>query len=453
MSRTLLIVLAAGATAALGATPAAADGKRMTLDQVTAAALANPLAAAAHHQSARARARVREARGEIFPRLAFTGFLAPSPDISCDDPTCTTTSPTDVYVNIAGVFGGAKLTVTQPLFTFGKVGAAVDGLNRAVEASEHAEDAVAGDLAYQAARAYYGLKLARELIWMLEDGQDEIAKGKKTVEEKLAAGSSDVTLQDRFRIETLQAEVGARLAEARQGEAIALAGLRALVGDDQADIDDVPLTATDFALDPADGYVDRARHDHPQLLAARAGVAGYRDKVQYERARYRPDLVLYGAVNVARAQGVDNPPSAFANDPFNTTSGQIGLVLSWKLDLLAQPARVDQAREEAARAEALFEAAGRATELGVRQAYARADQAHKRLEAARTGAKSARSWVASVLQAQAIGTSSAKDLADAYIAYFGLRGRVLQSAHDWNLAVVDLRRAVGEYAAPAARPK
>jgi outer membrane protein TolC len=42
-----------------------------------------------------------------------------------------------------------------------------------------------------------------------------------------------------------------------------------------------------------------------------------------------------------------------------------------------------------------------------------------------------------------VGTASARDLADAYLAYFTLRGRVFQSIYEWNLAITALERATG----------
>ncbi len=425
----------------------AEEPRRLTLEQVTAAALKNPLATAAHYDTRAAKARIREMKGLQLARFKLTTFVAPSPKIECDNEDCTSTSPDDVPINIGGIYAGAKLSLTQPLSTFGKGSAVIAATRHAAAAAQHEEDAVAGDLAYRAATAYYSLKLARELIWMLEDGRDEIVKGRKTLEEKLAEGSPDVTVQDRLRLETLEAEVETRLTDAREAEATALAGIRALVGDEAVDIDDAPLAPADYNLlsGGAESYVERAEQELPELAAARAGVDALHAMTRYERARYLPDLALVASVNVARATSVDNPPSAFARDPFNTTGGELALVLRWKLDPLSQPARVARARETAKRAEALLEAAGRMAEFEVRKAHARAEQAKKRLEAAKKGEKAARGWVASVLQADAVGAASAKDLADAYLAYFTLRGRVLQSAYDWNLAIVALRRAVGEF--------
>ena len=43
---------------------------------------------------------------------------------------------------------------------------------------------------------------------------------------------ADVTVQDRLRLDTFQAEVALRLSEAREGEALALLALRTLVGEE-----------------------------------------------------------------------------------------------------------------------------------------------------------------------------------------------------------------------------
>ncbi|HUH02536.1 MAG TPA: TolC family protein, partial [Kofleriaceae bacterium] len=177
MNRALVISVLLVTTAS----PAAAQ-RKLTLSEVVARAKANPLARAAEHATEAAQARVREARGARFPSLQVTSFLAPSPEIDCVDAACTQTSPEDVTVNVAGVFGGVRAEVTQPLYTFGKLGAITAAARNAARATRFLEDAVAGDLALNASRAYYGLKLARELVWMLEDGLEQIEKGEKTVE-------------------------------------------------------------------------------------------------------------------------------------------------------------------------------------------------------------------------------------------------------------------------------
>jgi outer membrane protein TolC len=171
-----------------------------------------------------------------------------------------------------------------------------------------------------------------------------------------------------------------------------------------------------------------------------------------ERARLLPDLGIVAGVNWAKARGVDDPPSAFANDPFNITTVQAALVLRWTIDPAGQAARIARAGAELERGKAMLEAARRGGDFAVAQAYTRAVETQARLVAARNGEKSARGWVASVLQADAIGTTTSKEIADAYLAYFTLHGRLLQSTYDWNLAVLGLRRATGVTIVPPSPP-
>src|SRR5688572_27407649 len=182
---------------------AAAAPRKLTLAEAIARAQGNPAARAALEGKRAAEGKLTEARGARWPRGTITGFVAPSPKIECVDPDCTRTSPTDVSINIDGVFGGARVELFQPLYTFGKIDAAIEAAGNGVRYSEALADGVAGDMAEQTARAYFGVQLARELVWMLEDGTEQITKGKATLEERLGKGDPEVTVQDRARLETL----------------------------------------------------------------------------------------------------------------------------------------------------------------------------------------------------------------------------------------------------------
>ena len=194
-------------------------------------AQSNPLARAAHERTEAANAKLDEASGKLWPSLDAYAFLAPSPRIRCDNADCTRTSPKDVTVNVAGVFAGAQLNITQPLYTGGKVHYAKRAARSASYASAALESDLAGRVALLVAEAYYGHLLAQEMIWMLEDGLEHIVSGQKTLEQKIAEGSPDATVQDRFRVQALESEVRARIADANHGKAVARASLQALLGD------------------------------------------------------------------------------------------------------------------------------------------------------------------------------------------------------------------------------
>lgn len=430
----------------LVADTARAEPRRLSLEEVIRAARQNPLARAALAQQAAAEARAAEAHGARFPQIKLTSFIAPSPKIDCDDPACTTTSPTEIRPHIQGVFGGGRLEVLQPLYTFGKLDAAADAGENAARALGFLARGVQSDLAVEATRAYYGVALARELGRMLQDGAEQIAKGRKTLVERLERGSPDVTVQDRLRLDAFATEIGLRASEAREKEATALAGLRALSGQPDADVAEASLVPLERTLGELDAHIERARGQSPELQAAAHGVTALTRRSDLERANWLPDFGIFGAVTLTRAQGVDDPPSAFADDPFNATTAEVAAVLRWTIEPAMQAARVQRAEAERERGQAQLEAARAGVEFAVRDAHNRAREARARLELAQSGERSARGWVTSVLQADAIGTASARDLADAYLAYFTLHGRSLQSIFDWNVAVTTLERATGELA-------
>jgi len=295
-----------------------------------------------------------------------------------------------------------------------------------------------------AARAYWGVKLARELGYMLDDGIDEVAKALAQIEEK----GGDVSIQDRQRIAVLLAEAKVQRAEAQMGESQALAGLRALVGIADADVDKDELAAVDKPV-PTSASGDK----RPQAIAAKLGAKAAAELTGMAEAGYYPDLALVGSAVISYAQGAEDPPSAYANDPYNRRGVGLVLALQWQLEPWTIHAKVERARAEAHKATAQSDLAAVGASFDAQMALAEATASKAKVAAAADGEKAARAWLASVLQAQAIGTAEAKDLADAYIAWFQMRARWAQAVFQWNVAVVRLGRATGEFHAGVSRPR
>lgn len=440
--RTCLVFALVASSAAL----AIAAPQKLTLEEAIARAVAGPRARMAHGDTAAAAARVDEADAARLPRIKTTVFGTISPQIECLNADCTQTDPQNFALQFEGVFGGGQLDITQPLYTFGKIAHARAAARAGVDAQRALANEAAGDLAVDAARAYWGVKLARELGYMLDDGIEEIGKAIARMDER--AGTADApSIQDRQRVAVLLAEAKVQRAEAAAGEQQALAGLRALTGIADVEVDDTDLAAVAREL-PGPGVAEK----RPQAVAARAGARAYSELADMAAAYFWPDVALVGTAFIARAQGVDDPPSAFANDPFNRTGAGLVLALQWNVEPWTVKARVARARAEADKARAQSDLATVGARFDLETAIAEATAARTKVTAADEGVTAARAWLASVLQADAIGTAEAKDLADAYIAWFQMRARWAQAVFQWNVAVVRLGRAGGEFQAGTRRP-
>jgi outer membrane protein TolC len=433
------------------ASTAGAAPPKLTLDQVIARALAGPKARIADADRDAAAARVDEADAAWLPRAKATAFATVSPEIRCVDPQCTMTEPKNFALRFSGLFGSAQIDLTQPVFTFGKIAHARSAARAGLDAQRALGDEAAGDLAVDAARAYWGVKTARELSGMLDDGIDEIGKALAELEDRTGGGKAkarpDASIQDRQRVAVLLAEAKVQRADAVQAEAEALSGLRALTGLAEVDLDDAALAPVDRAV-PSRATADR----RPQAIAARTGARAADELAAMATSQYFPDLALVASGVIAKAQGVDDPPSAFANDPFNRSGLGLVVGLQWTAEPWTTAARARRARADAQKAHAQSELAALGARYDADNAVAEASAAHDKVEAARQGEQAARTWLASVLQAEAIGTAESRDLADAYIAWFQMRARWAQAVFQWNVAVVRLDRAAGEFHAGGRRP-
>lgn len=423
----------------------AAAAPKLTLEQVIAKTLTGPRVQMATQDTAAAAALVDEADAARLPRIKATMFATASPDIRCKNTDCTQTEPKNFSLNFSGGFGSAQLDFTQPIYTFGKLAHARGAARAGLDAYRALADETAGDLALDAARAYWGVKVARELGFMLDDGIEEIGKAIARMDDK--TGKDAVPIQDRQRVGVLLAEAKIQRAEAAAAENQALAGLRALTGIPDANIDDTPLEAVEHAI-PLAANADR----RPQAFAARQGARAADELAAMARSQYLPDLALVGSAIISRAQGANDPPSAYAYDPFNRTGAGLVIALQWTLEPWNTRAHVDRAEAEAHKAHAQSDLAAIGARYDADTALAEATSARAKLDATADGDKAARAWLASVLQADAIGAAEAKDFADAYIAWFQMRARWAQATFQWNVGVVRLGRAMGEFQAKTRRP-
>jgi len=458
-SRTLIPALVALAAIAR---PPAATAKPYTLHELLdLARRSNPGLAAGALATAGIEAQLSEANRSWLPSGEIVSLLAPVPSIRCNngdmtDPRnanqtyrqdhCLQTTNPEASVRFSGVFTRTELHLVQPLFTFGKISAGRAAAQQGVVASRNREEGMVADLELNVKKAYWGLKLAREVLDTLTEGLSYLDDAQKQVDKELADGTGNVTQTDRLRLKTVRAELDVRLLEAKRMAEVARNGLRALVGPDapeDLDVDSEPLEPLDVPKRPLAHYEEQARLSRPEVRALEHFVASKRALADLERRKQYPDLVLMGTAVYAYANSIDNPQSAFASDPFNTAYFGGALALRVPIDIgvrNAVAARVNAEAEEAAlrRREAL---GGIAFE--VQRAYGELTEATDRLQAVRTGERAGKAWITAVAQNFATGLAETKDFADALAASFQFRVRVHQAVFDLNVAAATLARVTG----------
>jgi outer membrane protein TolC len=421
----------------------------------------NPGLAAGAQQTVAIEAQLAQAHRSWMPSGELLSLLAPAPEILCQpDPNvdpqslprsfredhCTRTNISEASINIRGVFTRTELRLVQPVYTFGKISAGVSAAESGIAASRSREHGLAAELELNVRKAYWGIKLAREILETIKDGTEHLDSATAQIDKQLSSGKGSATPIDRYRLQTVRAEVDSRRLEAQKLARTAESGLRALVGPEapaDLDVDSEPLEAPKTTVRPLAAYEEQARLSRPEVQALSHLLTSKRALADFERRKQYPDVVLLGTATFAFANSVDNPRNAFANDPFNTLSAGLAAALRMPLDLGVRNARARQVQAEAEEAyHRRREALGGIT-FEVERAHADLVEAQERLKVVQQGEKAGQRWVTTVSQNFAAGLAETKDFSDALVASFTFRIRTLQSIYDLNVAAATLARAVG----------
>lgn len=445
--------------------PGAAHAKKFTLPELLEIArTASPGLQASAAATAAMEAQVSEVRRNWLPQGDLLSLLAPSPNLKCyaagngpivegvtprDPENCVRTANSEVRLtNVSWnrVFTRTELRLIQPVWDFGKISAGTDAAKEGVAVAKERENATRADVEQNVRKAYWGMKLARDVLDMLDTGAGYVDDGQKKIEKDLEQGTGSVSVTDKHRIRTVRAEVDARILEAKRGQGLAREGLRVLLGaqaPSEIDVDDEMFEPVEVKARPVTYYEDLARYSRPEARLLDHAVKAKNALADLERLRAYPDIVLVGTGAFARAQEVDDPQNGFLSHYFNSTSFGVAAALRMQLDIGPKLARASRSEAEAAeigyrRSEALGGIA-----LEVRKAYGEMNEASERLKAVQKGEKAAKAWISAVAQNFAVGLAEARDLTDALVAFFNMRYRYLQAVFDYNIAVAALTRATG----------
>jgi outer membrane protein len=447
----------------------AVQAKAYKLDELLdMARKGNPGLAANAQVTVGVEAQALEAHRSYWPTGDLSSTLAPVPEIRCQPDSLNPNGPTDLayreqhcdstgfsfqpkqtfaaITDLRGVFTRTEIKLVQPIYTFGKISAGINAADLGVEASRSKESGQVADVELNVRKAYWGAKLARELLSMLDEGLDYLNDAQKKIEEELADGSGNASVTDRLRLRTMRADIEARSLEARRGADLAKAGLRTLIGPSapaDLDVDDAPLEELDVPTRRLASYNDLARSYRPEVKALDQMVAAKRALADLEWRRQYPDVVLVGSALYAYASSVDHPANAFANNPFNTSGVGLAAAFRMPLDLFVKNAHAHRLRAEAREAELRRNEALGGIGFEVEKAYTEMKEADQRLKTVQKGEKAARQWIAAIMQNISVGLAETKDFSDALLAFFQAHTRCLQALYDCNIAVASLTRVAG----------
>lgn len=347
---------------------------------------------------------------------------------------------------ITGVFGLATFSLVQPLYTFGKIDSLRQAAAHGIAVSQAQVQEQATQVALLVHQAYYGYLLALALENLGSEIADQLSSTIAKVQRQLNAGAPGVDNVDLFKLQTFQGELEKQLNDVREGKALALTGLRTLLGLEPTQ----PIELAETVLEPRlhdtvamEQYVADARHMRPEFTQAREGVQAYEKLVDAAKADYYPVLFFGVFGSVAEATNRDRVKNPFIYDRLKDDVVAPVLGLQWKFNFGITAAKVDEVAAELGQIQQKHALAEQGIPFQVRQAYLEVQQHQANIAATRKGFRSGRQWLVAAVSNFDLGVGPGKDVADAVLAYAKLRAEYFQAVYNYNLGLAKLDHAAG----------
>jgi outer membrane protein TolC len=441
------IVLGAAVLAVLSV-PARGDSapQEYDLPACIRASLANdPDLQAAAADVALARARLAEAESARWGQSEYNQVLSFVPEAKGDILDPPQENRNAIFRNL-GPFTQIDLSINIPLWTFGKLAAALEAAQKGLEAQQLGGEVKRAEVVLQVKRLYYGLQLAEQLAAVLRDMLNNMDTAVKKAQERLDRGSSAVTEIDVLKLRTGRARFAKGVAEVEGSAALARSALARAIGLDVTapfQIADRRLQPVEVTIESLEQYLAEGPDRRPEGRQIESGVAAQAAKVDLEEAGLYPSIFLATGFQYAVAPNRTRQRNPFAFESFNYERPIGALGIHWDLNFFQNNAKVEQARADLERLRAQQRSAVSGLRLEIQKAYLDVAQARNTIQATDDGRRAGRALLVLSVSNFDLAIGEAEELFKGLGAYTEASTDYFRAVHDFNVAVGALSRAVG----------
>ncbi len=442
-------VLAAIASMAAAAEPPEAATRGYDLTQCIRAALSNsPDLSTASADLALARARISEARAGRYGQSEFNevlGFVNQARGTVQNSP-----DDKNALLNSLGPFTRLDLAINIPVWTFGKLNAALAAAQAGLEQERAHGEVKRAEVVLSTKELFYGLQLSRQLALLLHDMLETMDKAVNKTRQRLDTGSSTVTEIDLLKLQAGRAKFAKGVLEVDAATDLTRSALARAVGVDvdTFQISDAKLRPVDATIGPLSEYLVDGPGRRPESRQLATGITAQSAKVDLERADYFPTLFFSTGLQYAYAANRQDQSNPFAYDDFNYFR-PVGVVgIHWNLSFLTTNAKVEAARADLERLEALKREAASGLQLEIRRAYSDVTQSRETITTTEEGRKAGRGLLILTVSNFDLGIGDAEELFRGLGTYTEASSDYLRAVHDYDVAVATLGKAVGKELTP-----
>ena len=411
-------------------------------DCIRMALKAAPELGEAQSDIALATSKLDEAKSYRFPQLQVTTLVGPAP-VARQDAIYPQIKTNEMMFSTNSLtwFTSADATVIQPLYTFGKISENMTAATHGIEVDRSRKEQRTNEIVLKVHEYYNGLLLAREMKELVLEVEDILIRAREKAQKLMDQGSETVDQMDLYKLDAFSGMATKYLEEAKKGEALALAALRARMNlpvDAPLEIGIDRLMVIDAEISPIEAYIEQARRKRPEMRQIDEGLKARTALIEAAKANYYPDIFLGGLFSWAYSDDRDRIRNPYISDQFNHMNGGVALGARWKLDFGITGAKVAAERAQYNRLLSTKEYADANIPLQVEKYYLDMVEGKKSAMATRTAYLNAKKWAVTAVANFDFGMGPAKDIFEALQAYSSMRSDFFRSVYNYRIAEANL---------------
>jgi outer membrane protein TolC len=335
---------------------------------------------------------------------------------------------------------GLKATLQQPLFTGGKISGAIDAAEYAAQATQEDHKKDQAEVLYNIKAAYWNLYRANEFKRFVDENVDQIKSHAGDAENLFKQGL--LTKNDVMKVRVQLSDALVRQIDAKNNVQLAMYMLNNTLGLPlQTEIElasTINITDRDYA--PADQMIKTAFEKRPEILGMNARVKAGESGLTSARGGWWPQIYLVGNYNYNRPNQRYFP----ATDDFKD-SWDVSVAVSFDLWNWNQTGhQTTQAQAQLAQAQEGLSMTKDGITLEVTQSYLNIQKAKERRIVSEQGVSQAEENYRMTDGIYKQGLVANSELLDAEVALLQAKLNLTQSLVDYELAIAQLSKAIGE---------
>lgn len=341
-----------------------------------------------------------------------------------------------------GIAIRTKIEFVLPIYTFGKIYAAKHAAEAQIELRKAEAEIADLKVKKEAAAIYWSWVMAQNYLEVMEPAMKELDKAEEKLRDMLYEEKEGVTQKDLNKL-LVEKEKIQYLYDRLVFQTDTLKSLIDEVLGDNWAFADKEMTQQSFTKEETE-LVDFMKQKSPYSNYVQKGLYIYEKLYRLEVRRTLPDFGMVGYYSLRYTSSVDERTYPEPNSPYNGYDGEIGVGLSFDLNIVAQVRKIQKAKAEWNYMKSKALLADQTVSLQIKKKYNDLKALDSHISHLKKIRKTTKGMMTTEYANYESGmTTGTKDLIDAVKAFFENEQEYIKAIYDYNMKIEDIIEFTG----------